>query len=126
MDDIFFTFLLEGPKKRKTDDKEHQIAHQNILDLSNTSLFSFKTENDYVDNGLCIRGNSRYQSQEPEKKKIKCEVKMQTLLGDIISSIHILSQENKELKENYSKALEKVEALENNLTILRNRANSLK
>jgi hypothetical protein len=124
-DNIFFIFPIEGPKKIKSTTDDHKKAHENILKLADTSLYSYKSNGNYIDNGLCIKDNARYCKTHDDEfintsKKFKSEVKMQTLVGDLVSSINILSKENKDIKEKNGKLLEKIDTLEQNLVTLRN------
>ena len=115
---IFFP-IFDPDSKRKSSD--HTKGHDNIIRLSDTSLYSYKDDrSNYVSNGLCIdKTDTRYCLSRRTHDKPKPIV--QTILGDLISSIKILTDDNTKIKEENTKLKERIEVFEDNLRFLRSK-----
>ena len=90
--DGIFTFLMPNMYDAKNDNilknKSHNDAYDNILKLSDNSLFSYT--DDYgtkIFNGLCVDDDTpRYCIKGTDRQLYPIS---QTIMGDVISSIRI-------------------------------------
>ena len=120
MDEFLFLLKMEGPKKVKSVDFEN--GRKNILSLAENNLFS---NGKLAENYLCLKNNERYSKikdwNDLETKKTKIEVNTNLLIGDLISSIKVMSDENKDLKKTIEIMKKQIDDLENNLVVVRNK-----
>lgn len=98
----------------------HEEAHQSIVKLADTSLYNYTDENGRnIRNGFCLKDDmTRYC-----KKGVDGTVSpiTQTVIGDLISSIKVLTDKNLKLETENKRLFERMEAYEDNLRILRNK-----
>lgn len=100
--------------------KNHNIGFNKIVDMANTSLFSYENEVGVdVKNGFCIgTENVRYCYKTIDGGYYPIT---QSVVGDLISSIKVLSEKNKELEKSNREMKKRLEAFEDNLRVLRNK-----
>jgi len=107
------------PTKNLNQSQTHNEAFVNISYLADNCLFNYEDESGAnIINGLCLDDkNKRYYSVPSENNE--SHPILQTILGDLISSVKILDCRNSFLVEQNKELNERLEEFENNLRIIR-------